>query len=90
VTAARVGPAEELDPRNVLQQLVDFVTWGLLDLPLTDVLNGVGLLGFRLGQRRAGDDDLRLRRKGRDRLKQTRLWSLARGLERHESPKQRP
>ena len=59
MTAARVRSAEQLDARDILQQLVDFMARRLLDLPPADPLDGIDALSLRFGQRLAGDHDRR-------------------------------
>ena len=56
MTAARVGAAEQLQPRHVLQQLVELVARRLLDLAPRDPLHAVYALGLGFGQRLSGDE----------------------------------
>jgi hypothetical protein len=69
MAAVSVGAAEQLQARDFLQQLVEFVARRLLDLPPPDPLDCIDALGLGLRERGARDDDRRLRRIWRKRLR---------------------
>src|SRR5437763_4952720 len=64
MAAASIGAAEQLQPWNILEQLVELVARRLFYVARADARGRIDPLGLALGERRAGDDDRR-RRGGR-------------------------